>query len=615
MNLLFPPLSGGQLQGLNDAGIETFEGDYAHYVVRECTQNSLDAAAGHEVPVRVEITLHQVPAAQLPFLDGLRAALDSCEQFWGAHPQARDFFRQAAAHARGDSLNLLRISDSQTTGVPGSDDDDTKPWVGLVHSRGLSIKSDEDSGGAFGIGKDAPLAASALRTVLYSTQTLDGKVAFQGISRLATHLAGDERTQGTGFIGGYDVNSKIFTAIRELNDIPEWFRRESPGLDVWVVGVQLELGNWENPFVAAALGNFWPAIQFGRIVLRIGNVEINRTTLPALMSQFRHQDSVKEALPYYEAVTVSGGHLVEEDLPLVGKCRLFVRLGGRDLPRRICLTRKTGMVIRNYPPRKVQVPFAGLFCCDDVCGNKLLKALEPPCHDDWVAKRAKTADQAEALKLIRAWIVTKLKGMIPDLDSESINEDSIADLLPDDLPGPSDSAGDDTDLGGRPKPPDDVATLEPVTPRTRVPGAGSGAGGTGAAGGGKGDTADPGEGDGKGTGGRTGRTGGTDQAGGGAANLRTEINLRSYRTQEDKCTYHLIARADQDHAGSVRIDAVTDEGSAISCPIASACGENGEVFTVADNRISGVTLAAGQPLRLKITLHQPLRVALRASTV
>jgi hypothetical protein len=45
MNLKFPPLSGGVNQGLNDAGVETFEGDYAHYVVRECTQNSLTAAA------------------------------------------------------------------------------------------------------------------------------------------------------------------------------------------------------------------------------------------------------------------------------------------------------------------------------------------------------------------------------------------------------------------------------------------------------------------------------------------------------------------------------------------------------------------------------------------
>ncbi len=53
MRLRFPPLAGGVIQGLNDAGIETFVGDYPHFVVRECAQNSLDAAASHEKAVRM----------------------------------------------------------------------------------------------------------------------------------------------------------------------------------------------------------------------------------------------------------------------------------------------------------------------------------------------------------------------------------------------------------------------------------------------------------------------------------------------------------------------------------------------------------------------------------
>jgi len=54
MKLKFPPLSGGVIQGLNDAGIETFEGDYAHYVVRECAQTSLDAGASQHEPDEME---------------------------------------------------------------------------------------------------------------------------------------------------------------------------------------------------------------------------------------------------------------------------------------------------------------------------------------------------------------------------------------------------------------------------------------------------------------------------------------------------------------------------------------------------------------------------------
>ena len=287
MNLKFPPLSGGVNQGLNDAGIETFEGDYAHYVVRECTQNSLDAAASQVAPVRVEITLRVLGTQGLPFMPELRDALDRCEAYWRAHPRPRDFFRKARRYAGVDNLYLLKISDFGTTGVPGTDEDNTSPWFGLVRSRGVSIKAEEDSGGAFGIGKDAPLAASALRTVLYSSRTINDDVAFQGICRLATHLGESDLTQGTGFIGNYDAAARIFRAVRIPDEIPEPFRRNEAGLDVWVVGFRNITDDWEVPFVAAALRNFWPAIHFQRLTLRIGGYEINPVSCFRMLSAVR----------------------------------------------------------------------------------------------------------------------------------------------------------------------------------------------------------------------------------------------------------------------------------------------------------------------------------------
>src|SRR5439155_9654326 len=86
MRLRFPPLAGGVIQGLNDAGIETFEGDYPHFVVRECAQNSLDAAASHKKPVRMEITVHTLPVSELPFFPDLRNTLLACKSFWHGQP-------------------------------------------------------------------------------------------------------------------------------------------------------------------------------------------------------------------------------------------------------------------------------------------------------------------------------------------------------------------------------------------------------------------------------------------------------------------------------------------------------------------------------------------------
>jgi hypothetical protein len=180
MKLRFPPLSGGVIQGLNDAGIETFEGDYAHFVVRESAQNSLDAAASPDHPVRLEFAVHSLPTEDLPFLPDLRDTLQECQTFWRDQAKPREFFERASRIARQEKIYALRVSDFGTTGVPGGDLEMNKPWFGLVRSRGVSIKADEASAGAFGIGKDAPLAASAFRTVIYSTRTRLNEVAVQG---------------------------------------------------------------------------------------------------------------------------------------------------------------------------------------------------------------------------------------------------------------------------------------------------------------------------------------------------------------------------------------------------------------------------------------------------
>ncbi len=75
MKLQFPPLSGGTVSGLNDAGIETFEGDFAQNIVRECGQNSLDAAASADQPVELKISRLALSVEQLPFLSELQTVL------------------------------------------------------------------------------------------------------------------------------------------------------------------------------------------------------------------------------------------------------------------------------------------------------------------------------------------------------------------------------------------------------------------------------------------------------------------------------------------------------------------------------------------------------------
>jgi len=607
-------LAGGVIQGLNDAGIETFEGDYAHYVVRESAQNSLDAAASHDHPVRIEIAVHSLSVQELPFFPDLRETVRACKTFWHGQPRPVEFFDRAILMARHQSIYALRVSDFGTTGVPGGDKDMNEPWFGLVRSRGVSIKTDEASAGAFGIGKDAPLAASAFRTVVYSTRTLDGDIAVQGICRLASHKNGNGLTQGSGFIGDFDKARGEHLALRNPDSIPERFLRTDPGLDVWIIGFRYE-DEWESPFIAAALNNFWPAIHFGKLELRIADINITSDRLPSLMENYSHHASVAAALPYYQALVNADSRRGETELPIAGHCRLFVHLGKGDLPRRVCMTRKTGMVIYHYAPRVVRVPFAALFQCDDQRGNQLLKALEPPRHDHWDPKRATNRKEKQAIEEIKTWIKDSLKALVPDLDSEVINEDSIADLLPDeDLPGADDSESGEGDIGGIPSQAQSLSRPIATPPATRIAGKGKSARGTGGKGGGGTGTTDPKKGDLKNTGGRRKRRGGEEDGGGGAARSNTRIDLRCYREGDRSGVYQLIARASEDYSGDIFIDAVTEDGGSVPCQLKEGYDDQGKAVAIIGNKISGVEFKEGQSVRLKVELLNPARLALRAST-
>jgi hypothetical protein len=264
------------------------------------------------------------------------------------------------------------------------------------------------------------------------------------------------------------------------------------------------------------------------------------------------------------------------------------------------MTRKTGMVIYSYPPRSVRVPFAGLFQCDDPKGNLLLKSIEPPRHDKWEAKRAEPGSpEKKAFEEIKVWVRDSLKELIPDLDSQMINEDAIADLLPDeDISDASNDPTAESDLGGIPKKPEVLNDIKTLRPAVRTIGLGNGSGNGGGGGGG---------GDGK-------RSGGKKEKGDKKVPRSIQIDLRSYQANPDDATYNLVARTTDDYEGDLLIHAVTEEGGALACPLAEARDASKKLLTVDGNKISGIKISADKPFYFEVTLKQPARLALRAFT-
>lgn len=614
MELRFPPLSGGTVSGLNDAGIETFEGDFAANVVRECVQNSLDAAVDHSKPVEVVISWHSVPRGELPFADRLVDVLRSCRSHWQGHAKAQAFFEQAIEAASQLTIDCLRISDSNTTGLDGGDDDLEGRWFGLVKSRGVSNQKESGSGGAFGIGKDAPLAGSLVRTVLYSTRTLAGNVALQGVSRLVTHPDVDTgaATQGTGFIGRFDSAGPRYVALRDTVDIPPHLLRSEPGLDVWILCWRPLDGRWETPFIHSALANFWPAIADRKVRLVIGSESIDHSNLNAWMMREMHNNHVGDAYPYYRAFHDEASVRHETKLPHAGHCRLHLLAGKKDLPRRVCLVRKTGMVIDFYAPRVQYLPFSGLFVCDDDEGNRLLRSLEPPRHDKWDRARGDKTAQL-ALAELKEWIRETIKRAVPDHDADEFNETAVTPELADmednvPLP-PVEDGQNEPDLGGSAsttsKPESSQRTPRPAardsSAEARAPDPEGG-----------GSTNPRNRGDGTRSGGRK-KPAGEGDAPRLGKDAVPRVAVRSFITPEDEDVYEVILRTDADHEGCVWIDAVGDNGASEALPLLGAALEDGTALPFDYNKIGPLRFQKDAPLRIGLRFKTPGKFSLRAS--
>ena len=606
MNLRFPELGGGTEQGLNDAGVENFQGAIDVYVSRECGQNTGDAIRHDVETARLVFERFDIPATEIPGFGQLREVLSSCLEHFGklgGKPKEKEFFTQALATAGGREISVLKISDYGTTGLTGGDLDENGRWFALVKSQGVSNKGDT-AGGSFGIGKSSPYAASRFRTVFYGTKTEAKDVALQGVCRLVTHKnQRGKKTQGVGFIGTYDAtggegNEPVFRAVRDEASIPSRFRRTEPGTDIWVVGYRSG-PEWSRDLTRSILTNFWPAIHRKLIEFQVGSQIINRANLPELIHRHIGQEEF-EAHHFYRAIQAQP---IKKKLRSVGDCELYLATGTPDLPKKICMVRKTGMRIYDYEPRSCRVPFSGLFICTDKEGNKLLRQMEPPKHDLWDAKRVESGDGKKALDEIKTWIRDEVKKLNPLFSGKNFNENELAKYVQDPEPEelPQDGAGTSDEESLDPKPVPQTANIKPVQAKPVTPpkpGAGElGRGDEGGAGGGE---HEDGEGGGQ-----------SPRGGGGKASEKPPgIGVRSYRSGAGE--YQLVLRSGIDFKGAIRVLAVGEDGYQESVELKNATLPDGTALGINGDAVNGVQLKAGQPTRIKVTIQELERRSLTA---
>lgn len=424
----FLPNPGREEEGLAHAGIETFKGSPYPGIARECSQNSLDAAArSHDhstTPVHLVFRLLSVQASDIPGLAALRDTLRTCRSEWKDQKKEREFFERAIKVADQHHIPVLSIEDYGTTGIVGPAIKG-KPFHALVKSSGVSQKPDADASGSFGIGKNAAFAISSLRTVFYSTIYQEGSHSaglVQGKSILVSHDDGGEPKRSIGYWGKPE-----YMPVDDISSVPAWLRRAEIGTTVASVGFAEEAG-WQWLMVESLIRNFFSAINSGAIRFSVfwsdhDVIEIDGSTLEELFKRDEvraaaestgSSEDLEFSAAMLEALRSPESEVLNATFDDIGAFRITI-LQRDGLPRRMGILRN-GMYIadnlRHFDHPMARFPMSRDFACvlepDDREASGRVRDMENPKHDEISADRLddplRRRKLKAAMKKVGAWI-------------------------------------------------------------------------------------------------------------------------------------------------------------------------------------------------------------------
>lgn len=457
----FPSNSGGDEQGLNNSLIETFNDIPLKSLAREIVQNSLDAALEGQKAI-VEFKSFFLDKNAFPGREELTQVMQKCQDFARSlkNNKAESFFTNALETLSADKIPFLRISDFNTSGLKGSDKERGTDWSNLVKSTGSSNKQGE-SGGSFGIGKGAPYACSALRTVFYSTYDCVGLKASQGVSRLMSFVLGqfddgsDDIAQGVGYWGRQDAH-KILPHT-DMISLDNAFERNSSGTDIYIAGLRKEIyediDELQTTIINEVLDGFMMAIWQEKLEVRVNSFTINKDTLQSVIDRLGENFSSSTIMIYN---LLSSPLTQWENIPItlsnmqIGSINLAVALR-HDGNNKICMVRSTGMKILDKGSLCPTMRFVGIALIEGQKLNEWLIKLENPSHNRWEPNRYEPQTSKKLLNSIYEQIKNKLNEHAEKAFSSSVDIEGAGEYLPDDLgaEGQQQSSTDKTEVTNR----------------------------------------------------------------------------------------------------------------------------------------------------------------------
>lgn len=434
----FPAVAGGQVNSINNAGIETFRGDELNSVGREVPQNSVDAQHDETKPIIVEFKSFQLQTTDFPNQQEFLNVFDNCDATWKGHNEkCEKFIEQAKDILSQPTISFLRISDFNTKGLEGANKIELgTPWSSLIREAGSSNKGDS-SGGSFGIGKSAPAANSKLRTLFYDSLDIHGISSHIGVANIMSFEKDLKITTGVGYFTG-DENSR---AISGLLGLDPNFERTEPGTDIYISAFNTN-EPWENRLLHSILLNFFITIHQQKLVVRIEDVEVNHENLGELIMALEDTEDFCALKSYYHLLVSQDTVVVpspEREYKTIGKfeageATLFLTTGN-DLNRRVLMTRKTGMRLFERGRISGSISFTGILMITGKKMNQLFKDLENPAHTKWETNRYEDDPKAaeKAMKDLFKFVRDTVHENFQTETTDTMDAIGLSDFLPDEV--------------------------------------------------------------------------------------------------------------------------------------------------------------------------------------
>lgn len=438
----FPSVKNIGIKGFNDIG-EEFKDNPMFHLAKEICQNSLDTKVTDSYidngePVMVEFKEFWMDPSDIPgnengeFKSVIEEEYVFNKSYYKIDKTVPDFYKHALELLHSKSIRCLRISDSNTPGLIGSDKKAHSPWSDLTKNAGVTDKP-EGSAGSKGKGKFASFICSDFYTVFYSTKSNDGLEASCGISR----ITGYEKSDGTITIGEGYYEDDDMPISNCLNLDPD-FSRTTFGTDIYVLGFKNTYENWKERMCASIIENFFVAIFNGDLVVNIGDkYKIDKLTIGEYISDPNiSEHMLPDTKCYYDILTSSDDDILEAKCDFFEKEDIILKLRKDDEDitdtNKVATVRFTGMKILDMVRLPRLGKYHGILFMKGYKVNDYFRKLENATHSNWSADRVlDTAEAARKIRELRGFVIDSINELMAGSVIDEISATGVGETLPD----------------------------------------------------------------------------------------------------------------------------------------------------------------------------------------